>query len=261
MRIPSLLAAVALLVTLEVGATPRTETLFYTDGETRLGGYLSLDDAHPGPRPGVLVLHEWWGLNDHVRAQARRLTELGYVVFAADLYGTGRVTEHAADAKAWMTQLSEDPEAWRQRALAGLDVLRKRPEVDPERIVALGYCFGAATAMQLAYAGAPLAGVVSVHGSLPPPPPELGHLSPAVLALHGAADPMVPTARVHAFQHGLERLGADWQLVIYGGARHGFTNPGADRYKLDGVAYDARAAQRAWRMLETFLDEVLTTAP
>jgi dienelactone hydrolase len=164
---PSLALALALGLPAGALAEVKTETVQYRDGDQVLTGFIAYDDSLPGKRPGVLVVHEWWGLNDYAKRRAEMLAELGYVAFAADMYGDNRVTEHAADAKGWMMQITENQDAWQRRALAGLEALKASDKVDGERLAAIGYCFGGATVMQMAYAGADLDGVVSFHGSLP----------------------------------------------------------------------------------------------
>jgi dienelactone hydrolase len=131
----------------------------YEQGGVQLEGYLAYDDAVTGKRPGVIVVHEWWGLNEYARGRADQLARLGYVAFAVDMYGKGRVTKHPEQAGAWAKEVNSNIQAWRQRALAGLEVLRKEPMTDPERIAAIGYCFGGATVQQLAYSGADIRGI------------------------------------------------------------------------------------------------------
>lgn len=236
-----------------------TEPIEYTDGDTTLKGYLVYDEALPHKRPGVLVAHEWWGLNDFVRERTKHLANLGYVAFALDMYGEGRVTEHSNEAMAWMQQVSADRETWRRRALLGVEVLKSHPMVNPQRIAAIGFCFGGGTVMELAYAGADLAGVVSFHGPLTPAVDlPRGGIKASILVAHGENDSFVPALRIAAFKSALENIGADWQMVTYGGAKHGFTNPQADQYGMDNLAYDERADRRSWALMRLFLDEVFT---
>ena len=141
----------------------------YTVGGVALQGFLAWDDATAGKRPGVVVVHEWWGHNEHARNSARKLAEAGYVGFALDMYGKGKVTEHPQEAQQWSGLIRANVDEWRTRAQAGLNVLREQPNVDKNRIAAIGYCFGGATALQLAYAGEDLDGVVTFHGALPAP--------------------------------------------------------------------------------------------
>jgi dienelactone hydrolase len=250
-------ALAALLAVPAVLAEVRTEPVQYRDGDQVLNGFLSYDDAIAGKRPGVLVVHEWWGLNDYARHRAEMLASLGYVAFAADMYGDRRVTEHAADAKGWMMQIAENQGAWQQRAMAGLGALKASERVDQARLAAIGYCFGGATVMQLAYAGADLDGVVSFHGALPVASPEQAKaIKASVLAAHGDRDAHVPAERVAAFQDALESAGVDWEMAVYGGAKHGFTNPGAGSYGMDSLAYDPKADARSWALMQSFLAEV-----
>ena len=149
-------------------------TVPYRDGDVDLSGYLAYDDSIQGKRPGVLLVHEWWGLNDYARRRADQLAGMGYVAFAVDMYGKGKVTEHPEDAAAWAQQVRGNIDLWRKRAMAGLDVLKADPRTDIARIAAIGYCFGGSTVQQLAYAGAPLRGIVSFHGGLVKPSPGGG---------------------------------------------------------------------------------------
>jgi dienelactone hydrolase len=247
----------ASLLPAAASAAIQTETVEYSDGETVLKGHLFYDDSLEGKRPGVIVVHEWWGLNDYAKKRAEMLAELGYVAFAVDMYGDDKVTSHAPDAQGWMQQITSNVDAWRARALAGLDVLKSNERVDTDKLAAIGYCFGGATVMQMAYADADLDAVVSFHGSLPPAP-EGAEIKSSILAAHGAADSFVPPEKVNAFEQSLDALGADWQLVAYGGARHAFTNPGAGEYGMDTHKYDPNADRRSWALMQSFLDEAFS---
>ncbi len=259
---PAIRTNLALIIALSLSgaasAAVKTEAVQYRDGDQVLTGYLSYDDALTGPRPGVMVVHEWWGLNDYAKKRAEMLAELGYVAFAADMYGDNKVTTHAPDAKGWMMQITENQAAWQQRALAGLETLKASDKVNPQRLAAVGYCFGGATVMQLAYAGADLDGVVSFHGSLPPASADQQeNIKASVLVAHGEKDPMVPAERINAFRQALDAAGADWQMVTYAGAEHAFTNPDADKSGVPGLKYDPKADARSWALMQDFLKEVL----
>ncbi|ESQ14729.1 MAG TPA: dienelactone hydrolase family protein [Chromatiaceae bacterium] len=243
------------LLPLTASAEIRTEVIEYQDGDTRLTGYLVYDDSVESKRPGILVAHEWWGLNDYAKQRAGMLAELGYVAFALDMYGENRITSHAPDARGWMQQITSNVDAWRARALAGLNVLKSSERVDADRLAAIGYCFGGATVMQMAYAGADLDGVVSFHGSLPPAPEGI-EIKSKLLAAHGYDDGFVAREQVDAFQQSLAAANADWQLVIYGGARHSFTDPDAGEYGIDMLEYNAEADARSWQLMQDFLNEV-----
>jgi dienelactone hydrolase len=250
-----------LLITLPLTlqAAVKTETVEYKDGDTTLKGYLVYDEALQGKRPGVILVHEWWGLNDYAKERAEMLAELGFVAFAVDMYGDDKVTEHGKEAKEWMTQITSNVEAWQKRALLGLDIIKGHDLVDPDYTAAIGYCFGGATVMQMAYAGADLDGVVSFHGSLPPATEaQQQNIKARVLVAHGEADGFIPPERIEAFKQALDAADADWQMVTYGGAKHGFTNPGADAYGIDGVKYDEKADARSWALMQSFLEEIFS---
>lgn len=238
-------------------AVMHEEVVNYKDGDLELKGYLYWDDAFTGPRPGVLVLHEWWGLNDYAKLRAEMLAESGYVAFAADLYGDAKMTRHADEAKSWMQQITSNIEAWQRRAVLALAQLKKHPKVKNDSLAAIGYCFGGATVMQMAYSGADLDGVVSFHGSLPPATPEqAAKIKAKVLIAHGDADTFVPLDRLLAFKKALSDAGVDWEMDIYGGARHSFTNPYADGYGMEGLAYAEGADRRSWLRMLAFFEEI-----
>jgi len=232
-----------------------TQSIRYRDENTPLTGFLVCDQTRPDRRPGILVVHGGAGLDDHARGRALRMAELGYVAFACDMYGDG-VAGDRQRVMACINELRNDPDLLCRRARAGIDVLSSHPRVDG-RLAAVGYCFGGMTVLQLARAGVDLAGVASIHGSLKTTRPVApGQVSAKVLVCHGALDPHVPTADVTAFVDEMNQAGADWQLIVYGGAMHGFTHEDADGYKVPGVAYDARADARSSAALRAFLTEI-----
>jgi dienelactone hydrolase len=238
-------------------AEVQTQAVEYTDEDVPLTGHLYWDDSIEGKRPGVLVIHEWWGLNDYAKERARMLAELGYVAFAADMYGNDQVTDQPSQAQEWMQEITADVELWRQRAGLGLTQLKASEYVDADKTAAIGYCFGGGTVMQMAYGGAPVLGVVSFHGSLPAAPEEVwGKIGPEILVLHGQADSFIAPEVVTNFQNKLEAAGANWEMDIYGGARHGFTNPDAGDYGIENLAYDAQADARSWSRMQAFFDEL-----
>ena len=234
-----------------------TRSVAYEQDRVQLEGYLAYDDGITGKRPGVLVVHEWWGLNEYARGRAEQLARLGYVAFAVDMYGKGKVTRHPEQAGAWAKEVNSNVQNWQKRALAGLEVLKREPLTDTERIVAIGYCFGGATVQQLVYSGADVKGVVSFHGSLLAPPAELGkQVKAKILICHGAADPMAKPGDVERYTAAMEKSGLDWQLIIYGGAKHGFTNPDADKAGMEALAYSKSADQRSWADMQVFFKEI-----
>ncbi len=216
----------------------------------------SYDDAVKGKRPGVLVVHEWWGLNDYAKKRADDLARMGYVAFAADMYGKGVVTTDAKKAGELARPFYGTP-LMRTRARAGYDVLVKHELVDPARTAAIGFCFGGTTALELAYSGAPLAGAVSFHGNLTSPKPEdYPNIKASVLVCHGADDSFVAPADIDAFEKAMREAHTDWLMVSYSGAVHAFTNPDAGKAGLQGVAYNEKAALRSWSHMKTFFDEI-----
>jgi dienelactone hydrolase len=246
-----------ILLSGSASAVMHKEEVSYADGDVELKGYLFWDDAFSGKRPGILVAHEWWGLNDYAKLRAEMLAEMGYVAFAADMYGGGKMTRHADEAKGWMKQITASVDDWQRRANLALEQLRSNPNVEPEKLAAIGYCFGGATVMQLAYAGADLDGVVSFHGSMPPATPqEAARVKARVLVAHGDEDSFVPPERIGAFKKALSGAGVDWEMNIYAGARHGFTNPYANGYGMDGLAYNENADRRSWLRMLAFFEEL-----
>ncbi len=235
-----------------------SQSVVYDHEDTVLEGYLAYDDALGGKQPGVLVVHEWWGLNDFVKSRVDRLAELGYLAFALDMYGKGIFTKDPAKARELSGHLRGKP-IMRQRAMAGFDVLKNHERVDKSRIAAMGYCFGGTTVLELAYAGADLAGVVSFHGGLTVAKPEdYDRIEAKFLILHGAEDPFVSRDQIHAFHEGMSQSGSDWQMVYFGGAVHSFTNPAADKADMQGVAYNQKADERSWNYMRLFFREIFS---
>ncbi len=235
-------------------AEVRSAAVAYKDGDENLTGYLYWNDAVEGKRPGVLVVHEWWGLNEYAKSRAQQLAELGYVAFAVDMYGGNRVTSHPKQAGEWMKATVSNLDNWRRRAQTGLAKLRSLSMTDNRRLAAIGYCFGGATVMQLAYAGADLDAVVSFHGSLPlPNGNEAQNISGRVVIEHGNDDAFVPPERVEAFKAAMNDAGVNLVFNGYDGVVHGFTNPDAGRFGIDNLRYDEAADEASWRsMLQTF---------
>ena len=253
-----LATAIGIFAATQAGAEIQTKTIAYKDGDVGLTGVLAWDDAIQGPRPGVLVIHEWWGLNDHAKGRAMQLAKEGYVAFALDMYGDKKVTTHGKQAGEWMKQITSNIGLWKRRAELGLDVLQSRNQVDKGRVAAIGYCFGGATVMQMAYGGSDVKAVVSFHGSLPPAPENVETIKPRVLVAHGRDDKFIPADRITAFQAALDRIGADWEMTIYSGTRHGFTNPGAGEYGIENLAYNETADRRSWAAMIKLFGEVFS---
>jgi dienelactone hydrolase len=235
----------------------RTERIEYRHGDAVLAGYLAYDAAVTGKRPGVLVVHEWWGVNDYAKRRVEQLARLGYVAFALDMYGGGISTTDPKEAERLAGLFRNDRPLGRARAATGLEVLRKRPQVDPARIAAIGYCFGGTVVLEMARSGADLKGVASFHGGLATPnPADARNIKGKVLVLHGADDTFESAAEIAAFQEEMRQAKVDWQMVYYGGAVHSFTNPNAGKAGIKGVAYDEAADRRSWQTMRDFFDEI-----
>ncbi|MCB1735880.1 MAG: dienelactone hydrolase family protein [Gammaproteobacteria bacterium] len=229
---------------------------FQIDGEPHQG-YLVWDNAFEGKRPGVMVVHEWWGLNDYAKYRAEEVAKLGYVAFAADMYGTGKSTDTADQAREWMQAVTVDVEEWRNIANANLAQLKAQPTVDPDKVAAIGYCFGGGTVLQMAYGGLDVLGVVSFHGSLPSLPKEdEAKLKAHIDVEHGGADPFVPAEQLALFKTRLDEVGADYVFHEYPGVKHSFTNPGADKRGMAALQYDENADHASWENMKTTLERL-----
>jgi dienelactone hydrolase len=236
--------------------TLAAQNLEYTDDGTTLDGVVVLDEGRSDQRPGILLIHGGAGLDDHARGQAHRYAELGYVVFACDMYGRG-IAGDRERVMATLIGLRDAPDRLAQRAAAGLAALSARADVNG-RLAAVGFCFGGLAALTLARSGASLAAVVSMHGSLATTKrAEPGAVTAKVLVCHGALDPHVPMADVVAFTEEMTKAGADWQVNVYGGAMHGFTHAHAVDGATPGVAYHAETDRRSFAAAQAFLDEAL----
>ncbi len=234
-----------------------TETVTYEHDGITLEGYLAYDDAVTGRRPGILVVHQWMGLTDNERLRAEMLAAQGYVAFAGDIYGQGVRPASRQEAQAEAGKYYGDRDLFRGRLQAGLAQLKAQPLVDPSRTAAIGYCFGGGGVLELARSGARVSGVVSFHGSLDTPQPAAaGEVSARVLVCHGAVDPYVPAGDVQGFVEEMEAAGVDYQLVMYAGAVHAFTQKEAGDDPAAGAAYQARADRRSWQHMQVFLTEL-----
>jgi dienelactone hydrolase len=241
-------------------AATQGEEVTYRAGETLLKGYLAHDEIIAGKRPGILVVHEWWGLNDYARKRARMLAELGYIALAVDMYGEGKTAAHPDDAGKFSGELRKNLPLAEARFLAALDFLRQQPQVDAEKIAAIGYCFGGGVVLEMARAGVDLDGVASFHGSLGTADPAApGKVKAQVLVLNGADDSFVTPEQIAAFKHEMEAAGVSYRFVNYPGARHSFTNPEADEFgkKFNlPLAYDQDADRKSWQALQDFFAEI-----
>jgi len=235
----------------------RSREITYQQDGTALQGYMAWDSAKSGRRPGVIVIHEWWGHNEHARNAARKLAQAGYVAFALDLYGQGKVTAHPDTAERFMMEALGNAPAMNARFAAALAQLKADPHVDSTRIAAIGYCFGGMVVLSLARAGADLDAVGSFHGAIPPAAPiDSGSVKARVLIMTGGADPMVPHQVVDSFVAAMKRAGANISVATYGQAKHSFTNPRADSVGMVALKYDAEADRDSWQELLKMLREV-----
>lgn len=244
-------------------AAVQTREIAYQDADgKRLVGYYAYDDAVEGERPGVVVVHEWWGLNDYAKRRARDLAGLGYSAMAIDMYGDGKQTEHPADAGKFMQAALKDPKAAAARFDAGVELLKIQPQTHAEKIAAIGYCFGGKVVLDAARRGEPLAGVASFHGALVTATPATPNsVKTRVLVEHGASDSMVTPEQVAAFKQEMDAAGANYEFVSIDGAKHGFTNPDADRLSHGehggpDIGYNKAADESSWADLQAFLKKV-----
>ncbi len=241
-------------------AEVRGHEITYSADGTTLKGYIAYDDKIKGKRPGVLVVHEWWGHNDYARKRARMLAEMGYLALAVDMYGDGKTANHPDDAKQFMLAVTSNMDVLKARFNAGLKYLQGSRIVEPDNIAALGYCFGGAVVLNMARLGTDLKGVVSYHGSLgTATPAEPGKVKARIAVFTGADDPMIPSAQIDAFKAEMDKAKVNYTLTVYPGARHSFTNPDADeigrKFNMP-VAYNAEADKDSWAQTGAFLKEV-----
>jgi dienelactone hydrolase len=262
LRSTFLASLLALLTAVSADAAVQTKEITYKHGDLECKGFLAWDDAVEGKRPGVLVVHEWWGLNDYARNRAKQLAEDGYIAFAADMYGEGKHTDHPAEAKDFATKVRSNVDDWVARAKAALEVLKAQPQCDTSKLAAMGYCFGGSTALQLAYSGADIKCVATFHAALPVPSEQQAKQTHAsILVCHGAEDSFIPPATIAEFQKALDKAGVDWEMDYYAGTVHSFTVPGVDEKKLPGMAYNKKADERSWHRMQDFFAEHLGLEP
>jgi dienelactone hydrolase len=233
-----------------------TSAVEYMAGDTRLVGHLAVPLDADGPRPAVLVIHEWWGRGAHSDHSADELARMGYVALAVDMFGDGKLTKEAKVAGEWAGAIKNDPATGIARLTAAIDLLKARRDVDPSRMACIGYCFGGTMSLEAAWAGLPLRGVVSFHGGLTTPKPEQApDVKASILVCHGADDSFVPSDTIEAFEESMRENKLDWEFASFGGAVHSFTNPEADGSFSPVVKYHPLAAARSWELMRVFLAE------
>ncbi|MBW6477121.1 MAG: dienelactone hydrolase family protein [Chromatiales bacterium] len=232
------------------------EAIRYQSGDTEMYAYLAYDDSIAGPRPGILVVHEWWGHNEYARKRARMLAEMGYAALAVDMYGEGKTADHPQDAGKFAGAVRNNMPLARARFEAAMQALAAHPSTG-DQMAAIGYCFGGGIVLEMARRGLDLAGVVSFHGSLGSgEPAQPGQVKAQVLVLNGAEDPMVSAEQIAGFQAEMKQAGVRYELINYPGAVHAFTNPEADRFGKEfglPMAYQAEADQQSWQAMQDFL--------
>lgn len=237
----------------------KTQKIEYTSGKTQGIGYLAWDETRSGPRPGIVVFPEAFGLNDHARQRADRLAQLGFVALAADMHGAGVVFHDMPSLVPAMQSLYADRAEWRARARAALDTLVALPQVDGGQTAAIGFCFGGATCFELARTGVPLAAIAAFHaGIIPGLPADAGHIRAKVLICQGAEDPVIKKEAMDAVVAELRRDKVDWQLTLHGNTGHSFTDSEADKRNMPGFGYSKQAEERSWAMMRHLFGEVFT---
>lgn len=264
-RVLIMLAALSLVLAVAEFASAKPDIegkeVNYRAAGVLMKGYLAYDKNIAGKRPGVLVVHEWWGLNEYARKRARMLAEMGYTALAVDMYGEGKQAMHPDDAGKFSSELMKDFAVAKARFMAALEFLKGRDTVDPHRIAAIGYCFGGGVVLNMARQGVELKGVASFHGSLASvKPAQPGAVKAGILVLHGADDKFITPEQIEAFKNEMKNAGADFQFIAYPGAIHSFTNPDADEYAKKfnlPLGYNAEADKKSWEELRKFLEMIL----
>lgn len=260
MRTNVFIILLLLAVVISSQAAVKHEEVQYTANGVTMKGYLAYDDAVKGKRPGVLVVHEWWGHNDYARRRANMLAELGYTALAVDMYGDGKQAAHPDDAGKFATAVMQNMPEAKARFLAALELLKKHKTTDATRIAAIGYCFGGGVVLHMARLGVDLKGVASFHGSLgTQTPAKAGEVKAAVLVCHGADDKFVSPEQIAAINKEMQDAKVDFQFIAYPGAVHSFTNKDADvagkKFNLP-LAYNEAADKQSWTDMQKFFKKI-----
>lgn len=237
----------------------KEDNVTYSGDNVTMNGYVVYDENKEGARPAVLVIHEWWGLNDYAKGRAKQLAELGYIAMAVDMYGNGKTADNPDSASKYATPFYQKPQMTKARFDAALEKLKTYPQTDATKIAAIGYCFGGSQVLNLARLGEDLKGVVSFHGNLLGVPLDKSKLKAAILVCHGAADPFVPQKEVAMFKEQMDSIGANYTFKAYEGAVHAFTNPNAtamgEKFKIP-IKYDAAADSASWNDMKEFFSRI-----
>ena len=260
MKLKNIFCALSLLVTFNLQAEVVTKNVTYKEGDTTMKGMIAYDDAIKGKRPGVLVVHEWWGHNDYARERAVMLAELGYTAFAVDMYGDGKTADHPDDAGKFAGAVGGNLPLAKARFEAAIATLKKDSSVDSDKLAAIGYCFGGGILINMARLGTDIDGVVSYHGSIGTKnPAKKGDIKTKIRVFNGEADPFVTAEQIEAFKTEMKTSGADYQFVNYPGAKHSFTRKGADevgkKFNLP-LEYNKDADEASWKATQEFFNEI-----
>ena len=232
----------------------------YSSNGTPLKGFLAYDGDLKEPRPGIIVVHEWWGLNSYARKRARMLAELGYTALAIDMYGNGKQASHPEDAQKFAMEVFSNLDVAKARFEAGLKLLKEQPQTDSEKIAAIGYCFGGGVVLHMARFGEDIKGVVSFHGSLPTQfPAKPNTVKAQLLVCNGMDDPFTTEEQIKSFKKEMDDVGVKYTFINYPGAVHSFTNPGADslgkKFNLP-LAYNKKADEESWNEMQKFFHSI-----
>ncbi len=241
----------------------QTQEIEYSSGGTTLKGYLAYDASVKGKRPGILVVHEWWGHNEHARERARMLAELGYTALAVDMYGDGKLADHPKEAGEFMNAAMKDWEGSQARFNAAKKVLQDHATVDPERIGSIGFCFGGAVSLRMARGGADLDAVVAFHSALPlAPPVSPGQVKAAILVINGADDGFLDPKTVVSFKEEMAAATVDFEYLALEGVKHSYTNKQADefskKFNIPAMQYNKEADERAWSAMQDLFKRVFS---
>ncbi len=246
--------------TVNKGPSIAAKEVTYSADGTTLKGFLAYDSSKTGKRPGVIVVHEWWGLTNYAKDRAKMLAKLGYVAFAVDMYGNGVTADNPKDAGNLAAAATHSMDTAMARFNAGVNILKEQPETDTSKIAAIGYCFGGGVVLDMALAGDNLNGVVSFHGDLPTGKVKNPKdVKSKILVCTGGADPFNPKKKVDAFEDAMKAAKVDYKVISYPGAEHSFTNPAADslgkKFKLP-IAYNKQADEKSWAAMQNFFDQI-----
>jgi dienelactone hydrolase len=243
----------------EKGSKLKEENITYNLDTVSMNGYVVYDENKEGKRPAVLVVHEWWGMNDYLKMRARELAKLGYIAMAIDMYGNGKTADNPGDAQKAAMPFYQDPQMAKARFDAALNKLKTYSQVDTGNIAGIGYCFGGGMLLNLARLGEDLEGVVSFHGTLLGTPANKDLLKAKILVCHGAADPFVPQTEVDQFKKQMDSIGADYTFKVYEGATHAFTNPASTetgkKFNIP-ISYNAAADSASWKDMREFFGRI-----